>query len=160
MKMTKVRRIILHHSAGESGNAAIFREEHKKILGATDVGYHWIIGNGKGLGNGELEVGRPSEQRGAHCKWNNSDSIGICVVGNFLTKFPSAEQYDTLIRVLTTECNRYGLDPMGFYKDTDKGIISGHKSWRATDCPGKIQELLERIRIDVKGRLAYKRMTD
>jgi len=123
------------------------------VNGWQDTGYHYVIGNGTDSGNGQVEMGRPTDQRGAHCKNNNHDSIGICLVGNFLNKYPFAKQYDALIQLLAVECNRHGLNPTGFYRDGDSGVISGHKDWRATECPGKIESLLERIRIDVKARI-------
>lgn len=153
-RMKHVRRIILHHSGDDRGCVESFRRTHIFKNNWKDIGYHWVIGNGNGMENGKIEPGRPTEKRGAHTAWNNSDSIGICLVGDFTNNFPSAEQYDALIRLLAVECVKYDLNPMGRYKDTERFVISGHKDWRATLCPGKLQSLMEQIRTDTKSRIS------
>ena len=44
--------------------------------GWNDIGYHYIINR-----DGSLALGRPVEKIGAHCKGNNGDSIGTCLIG-------------------------------------------------------------------------------
>jgi N-acetyl-anhydromuramyl-L-alanine amidase AmpD len=51
------------------------REWHK-ARGFTDIGYHFVIRR-----SGEVEKGRPVEKAGAHVKWHNATTIGICLVG-------------------------------------------------------------------------------
>ncbi|CAK1795587.1 N-acetylmuramoyl-L-alanine amidase [Vibrio crassostreae] len=51
------------------------RRWHKK-RGWRDVGYHFVIRR-----NGDVELGRPLSQTGAHVKGHNKGNIGVCMVG-------------------------------------------------------------------------------
>ena len=50
------RYIVVHHSAGPTGSAAVFHRWHLK-RGWRGLGYHFVIGNGTGSRDGEVEVG-------------------------------------------------------------------------------------------------------
>lgn len=141
-RMHHVRRIILHHSEFDFSGYGSIREVFEAIDSwhrkkwATGFGYHYLVGNGNGVPAGRLVMGRPWKYKGAHCRGNNSDSLGICVIGNFMKNPPKKEQIDKLVDFLTSFCAVHGLDPEGTYKKTGKPIISGHQDWNATDCPG------------------------
>ena len=75
--MRKVRRVVIHHSASQrSTTAAEIREWHR-AKGWLDIGYHWVV-----EGDGAIVRGRPFHQVGAHAKGANSDSLGVCIVGD------------------------------------------------------------------------------
>ncbi len=102
----KTNCIIVHHSATEQGNMEVFRKFHLS-KGWDDVGYHYVITNGNGGPDGEIQAGRPVEKQGAHAKGRNHDSIGICLVGedHFTEK-----QIESLLTLLVTLCNKYNLE--------------------------------------------------
>jgi hypothetical protein len=84
--------IVIHHTATSQGDVASIHETHvKRKDGAGNnwlgIGYHFVIGNGNGMGDGEIEpTFRWREQmHGAHAgdKQHNQHGIGICLVGNF-----------------------------------------------------------------------------
>jgi N-acetyl-anhydromuramyl-L-alanine amidase AmpD len=155
--MKEVNRIVLHNSGTDFGNAETFHKAHKKI-GYSGLGYHYVIGNGNGLEDGYIEVGRPEKWQGSHARGGNKDSIGICLVGNFMETEPTEAQYKSLIRLLTQICFRYNLNPYGIYGNGKKqsGVICGHRDvyGSSTDCPGdKFYEMLSRVRDDVKWNL-------
>jgi len=97
--MKKIKRIIIHHSASEWGNAFTIDKWHKE-KGWSGIGYHWIINNGytnySDYKNnrkfyeliGSIECGRTldadewiqANEKGAHAYGYNSDSIGICLI--------------------------------------------------------------------------------
>ena len=138
--MKKVRRIIVHHSESDFGSAKQFHDWHR-AKGWAGVGYHFVIGNGSGADDGEVQVGRLPIYQGAHCLGENSDSIGICLVGSFTNRYPTDEQVKALELLLTWLCHAYKLDP------NREGVITGHRDWLATSCPGsKFYELLPSIR--------------
>ena len=127
--------IIIHHSATEFGNMAIFDKEHKN-KGWDGVGYDFIIGNGRDSGDGEIEVTeRWIEQKtGAHCKtpgnWANEEGIGICLVGNFNNRRPSQRQMDSLVKLTDFLQRRYGIYQSRIYGHGDTPGAN------VTDCPG------------------------
>lgn len=131
--------IIVHHSATETGNAAIFDRMHREENHWDGVGYDFVIGNGSNSDDGEVEVTfRWQEQiPGAHCggtpnNWANIDAVGICLVGNFDYGVPTAKQLQSLTKLIRFLQQRYKIP-------TDR--IYGHRNTpgaHVTDCPGKI----------------------
>ena len=72
--------LVIHHSAG-SPNTTLedIDRMHRKERDPPFlmVGYHHVI-----EGSGEIRAGRPMDWIGAHAPPHNSDSIGVCVVGD------------------------------------------------------------------------------
>ena len=80
--------IIIHSSGSQHGSVESLARE-AQTRGLKGLGYHFVIGNGNGLGDGDLHIGyRWNEQlAGAHvagpdAQWHNLHSVGICLVGN------------------------------------------------------------------------------
>ncbi len=129
--------IVVHHSATQNGNAAIFDKMHREQNGWEGIGYDFVIGNGTDSGDGEVEVTFRWRKQipGAHCggtpgNWANEDGIGICLVGNFDYTTPTARQMQALATLIGFLQNRYRIPTSRTY---------GHKSTpgaRVTDCPG------------------------
>ena len=142
-RMHRAKRIIIHHSESDFGSAKQFHDWHL-ARGWAGIGYHYVIGNGNGADDGEIQIGRLTIYQGAHCRDNNSDSIGVCLVGSFTSKYPSKEQMRSLIELLTMLCHVHKID-------LNHGLnISGHRDWNSTDCPGnKLYKLIEGIRTEV-----------
>ena len=90
------RYIVLHHSAIEDGNAKIYGSAHLRRGMEHGLAYHFVIGNGRDSGEGEIEIGpRWTKQlRGGHVRSTkvNDTGIGICLVGNFEKRRPTARQ--------------------------------------------------------------------
>lgn len=132
--------IVLHHTASEQANVESIHEEHLKRKDANGnpwlgIGYHFVIGNGKGMPDGEVEptFRWRQQMQGAHAGSTNpvynQQGIGICLVGNFENHAPTAAQLSAmrkLVRTLKTN-----------YRVTSKNVI-GHRDVRATECPGKL----------------------
>lgn len=125
--------IVIHHSATPSGNAARFDREHK-AKGWDELGYHFVIDNGSGGGDGAVEVGPrwPKQKWGAHAKTAdnrfNDRGIGICLVGNFDVTRPTPAQMQSLAKLVAFLQRTYNIP-------SDR--ILGHGQTKATDCPGK-----------------------
>jgi hypothetical protein len=88
---TRWRSIVIHHSGSPAGDASSIERQHFK-QGLVGLGYHFVIGNGQGLDDGQVVVGYRWERQlpGAHVstlarvgaqRWND-ESIAICLVGN------------------------------------------------------------------------------
>jgi hypothetical protein len=131
------RAIIVHHSATDFGNAAIFDKWHKERNHWEGVGYDFVIGNGTDSSDGQVEVTFRWRKQitGAHCKtpnnWANEDGIGICLVGNFNETRPTTRQVQSLVRLIRFLQKRYGIPNNRIY---GHGTTPGA---RVTDCPGR-----------------------
>ena len=71
---------------------------------ANGLAYHFVIGNGRGSADGEIEVGHRwrGQLNGGHVKneWFNGNSVGICLVGNFEKSKPTTRQIQSLHHLL------------------------------------------------------------
>jgi hypothetical protein len=131
--------VVIHHSGTDNGNAAIFDKWHREGRHWEGVGYDFIIGNGTGSGDGQVEpTYRWRQQKtGAHCggtpgNWANKDAIGICLVGNFNITAPTARQMQSLVRLLRFLQRRYGIPRSRIYGHGNTPGYTGK-----TKCPGK-----------------------
>ena len=130
--------IVVHHSATENGNAAIFDKRHREENHWEGVGYDFVIGNGTDSGDGRVEVTFRWRRQiaGAHCggtpgNWANKDAVGICLVGNFNHTIPTARQMQSLLKLTRFLQKRYGISRTRIYSHkTTPGA-------RVTECPGK-----------------------
>ena len=142
--MRPITHLVIHHSATPSGDVARFRKEHQ-ARGYSDIGYHEVIGNGKGLPDGHISRGRPHEQDGAGVYGNNSGKLQVCLIGNFersdqgYTGKPSPRQMAALGHWLHVNGRRYGM--------TDYRKVVGHReitlAGHGTACPGSEMPLRE-----------------
>jgi N-acetylmuramoyl-L-alanine amidase len=146
--------IVIHHSGGASGNAAVFDEWHTK-MGYGGLAYHFVIGNGKGSGDGQVEEGfRWKEQMaGTHVTVNswyhNIYGIGICLVGDFSVSKPTEKQMAALITLTDRLMAVYGIpiENVIGQKDVQHGDIDWTDSaltvsfipgkYEKQSCPGK-----------------------
>lgn len=108
------RYIVIHHSATNGGNAADFDRYHRKVRGwKYGLAYHFVIGNGHGSDDGEIEVGNRWRKQihGAHTA--NMDynriAIGICIVGNLEEEMLTPRQFDSLYQIVLYLSKRYNI---------------------------------------------------
>lgn len=81
--------IVIHHTGSPAGDPDSLHKLHQSYGYRNGLGYHFVIGNGNGMGDGLVHVGhRWDEQNpGAHTAGDNAaffneHCIGICLVGN------------------------------------------------------------------------------
>lgn len=107
------RYIVIHHSATDEGTVRGMDRFHREARRMENgLAYHFVIGNGRGMRDGEIAVGprwRP-QQDGGHLRSEaqNRVAIGICLVGNFDRHPPTAAQMrslEALTRALMRRCN-------------------------------------------------------
>lgn len=123
------RTITLHHSATRYGNAKVFDRSHRS-RGMGGLFYHFLIGNGNGLGDGKIEVGwRWKQQR----EVNRPKDIQICLVGNFMKQQVTDKQYDSMKKLVTALEKRYGIHSV------QSVCLRRHCdiAKKPTECPGK-----------------------
>lgn len=123
----KWRYITLHHSATKDGNAETFDRNHRR-RGMGGLFYHFVIGNGTGSGDGEVEAGWrwmrqvEAERRG---------DIQICLVGDFNQQEISEVQFRSLVRLLKILTQQYSIPLYNIRRHKD---VEG----KITQCPGRI----------------------
>ncbi len=130
------RHIVVHHSATPGGNAEQFDHYHRTVRGWDELGYHFVITNGQGAPDGQVQVGSrwKVQKWGAHTGGTpdneyNEYGIGICLVGDFSSSMPTQAQLDSLVELLDYLAARYGIS---------KHNIIGHRDAPGanTQCPG------------------------
>ena len=135
--------IVIHHTATRRGDVASIHESHlKKKDGAGNawlgIGYHFVVGNGNGMGDGEIEpTFRWREQmHGAHAgdQEHNQHGIGIALIGNFDEDPPTPGQLAAIKRLVTALKSEYGIR---------SDHVIGHSDIKATACPGKYFPMAE-----------------
>ncbi|WP_087020117.1 peptidoglycan recognition protein family protein [Thaumasiovibrio subtropicus] len=144
----KVNKIIVHHSATSAVTTTVssIKSGHLKG-GKSDIGYHKVI-----TWNGKIKEGRSEKVQGAHAKGANTNSLGVCLTGNFESESPSQAQKASLVELLTRWCKEHDLTVDKIYPHRS---TPGAKT--ATLCPGKnlISEL-PKIKASVKNNLLEK----
>ena len=135
--------IVLHHTAADRGSVESIHETHlqrkdKNGNSWLGIGYHFVIGNGNGMGDGEVQpTFRWREQlHGAHAgnREYNQLGIGITLVGNFEKSPPTEAQMSSVIQLVAQLKKEYGIS---------EDQIFGHADVKATACPGKYFPLEE-----------------
>lgn len=87
--MRAIKEIFIHCSASEWGNTLVIEDWHKR-RGFTDIGYHYVILNGRphdidnffSFLDGQIESARNPSRAGAHVSGKNKSSLGVCLIGN------------------------------------------------------------------------------
>jgi hypothetical protein len=117
--------IVIHHSGEPSGSAASIGDDHQ-ARGLRGLGYHFVIGNGRGAGDGAIHAGYrwDAQLPGAHVTGPDADAhnrrtIGICLVGDGDAKAFSERQLASLIALVDRLREECGLDVDDVHLHTD-----------------------------------------
>lgn len=105
--------VVVHHSGTKDGNPAGMDQYHREQRHMENgLAYHFVIGNGHGMKDGEVAVGRRWKEQldGGHLASEklNKIALGICLVGNFDKDEPTPQQLKSLkalIAALLERCN-------------------------------------------------------
>ncbi|MFG0245136.1 MAG: peptidoglycan recognition family protein [Phycisphaerales bacterium JB052] len=117
--------IVIVHSGEPAGSAVDIAEQHKS-LGYDGLGFHFVIGNGKRMGDGEIHVGyrwldqqTGADLSGVRSGFNSSNAVEICLVGDGDRRPFSQEQMyrlAQLVSALTKEL-QIPADQVHLHKD-------------------------------------------
>ena len=129
--------VVLHHSATATGSYDTIDAEHRKVLGFDGCGYHFVIGNGTGSGDGQIEVSQRwvNQKHGVHCRnARNSQideyGIGICFIGDFNNAPPTPRQVAAARSLIAYLSRKYEIAD-------DHVETHAHLAATPTVCPGK-----------------------
>jgi hypothetical protein len=146
-----VQKVIVHHTATQEGRAdpaAVVRAVyyyHAITLGWGDIGYNYLVD-----WHGNVYEGRFGGKNviGAHTYGYNTGSLGVAVIGNFVSAPISQAALDGIVRVIQRQTPN--VDPAGAGPFHDRVLvpnIAGHKDYLSTECPGnQVQSRLPEIR--------------
>lgn len=128
--------LVIHHSGIEAGNAKSYDGAHRRRGMENGLAYHFVIGNGRDSGDGQIEVGSRWTRQiyGGHVRSSamNEHGIGICLVGNFEKRVPGARQLASL-HALLEHLRGDGLPG----RQTPKVTVHRWVDRNHTVCPGK-----------------------
>ncbi len=138
--------IVIHHSGARQGSTASMdryhREERRMVNG---LAYHFVIGNGIGMPDGQIDVGQRWRRQiqGGHLASAamNQKAIGICLVGNFDETRPTPKQLESLEALTRYLMTNAGVPARNVRTHTQ---INN----RPTRCPGRLfptTEFMNRI---------------
>ncbi|MFZ5802556.1 MAG: N-acetylmuramoyl-L-alanine amidase [Candidatus Omnitrophota bacterium] len=132
----KWKYIVIHHTATDVGNMLSIDQMHHDRGFWNGLGYHFLIDNGSsGRASGQIEAGPRwiKQMDGAHCKAGgmNEMGIGIGVVGDFSKNYMSQSQMDSLVYLVKTLQDFYGIPT---------SRVIGHRDapGAKTECPGDL----------------------
>lgn len=112
-------RIILHHAAAKSCTAEQIHQWHLNN-GWSGAGYHFLVRK-----DGNIYRLRPENKVGAHASGSNSDSLGVCFEGDFMSETMGDTQKNAGAELVSYLKSKYGIS-----------TVKRHKDVCATDCPG------------------------
>jgi len=126
--------IVIHHAAVDEGTVKSLDRYHREQRHMENgLAYHFLIGNGHGMGDGEIAVGNRWKKQldGGHLRSEaqNQTALGICLIGDFNKHPPTARQMrslEALVRALMQRCQ------------LDAGAVKTHQQVNVvrTQCPG------------------------
>lgn len=157
---TTVKHIIVHHAAG-SNIATNYTDVVRNIYvyhtasnGWNDVGYNFLIAQ-----DGTIYEGRDGQKMmdgdnvlGAHFCSQNGGTMGICLLGDYMTAQPTDKSVESLAKLIGWKMKKEKIEPIGNTLHTVSGKIlnniSAHRDGTcSTDCPGdNLYTRLEQIR--------------
>ena len=127
--------ITIHHSASPFGDPASLDAEAQRMK-LKGLGYHFVIGNGRGMDDGEVHVAYRwlDQLPGAHVAGPrsaemNQRSIGICLVGDGDRGSFTEAQVSRLAELVGALCDELGLDPRD---------VKLHRDLAGTTSPGRL----------------------
>ena len=112
-------RIILHHAEASHCTAADIHRWHLNN-GWAGAGYHFLVRK-----DGSIYKLRPENKVGSHAKGANSNSIGICFEGAYMTETMPDEQKEAGKELVAYLKEKYGISK-----------VQRHSDVYPTSCPG------------------------
>lgn len=162
---TPTENMIVHHSAG-SNNISDFTQAvrdiyilHTEENGWSDIGYNYLVApDGVVYAGRDPANGRQDEVMGAHFCGSNSNTMGICILGNYETVEPTSVMLESLEVVLSWKAFKDELNVLGSNAhplNPNLGVIAGHRDGCSTLCPGEnVYKRLQNIRVNVDEHLS------
>jgi hypothetical protein len=144
-----VTHLIIHHGASSNtstnwaGVVAAYFDYHVNTNGWSDIGYNYLVAP-----DGTAFVGRGGGEnvQGAHMCSKNQNTMGVCMIGNYVSENPTAAAVDKLVKVLAWKASVNNINPLGTSNLASYGLnlanVCGHQDGcggpSSTECPGNM----------------------
>jgi hypothetical protein len=159
----EVNHCILHHSAGSNTKTDYVNVVrnifllHTQTNGWDDIGYNFVVAQDGTIFEGREHQNKDSTDniKGAHFCGKNTNTMGICLLGNYMTTSPTPEAVKSIEHLFTWKCYKDGIKPLGSTNHPTSTSpllpnIAGHQDGCATACPG---DSLYRLLPDITWRV-------
>ncbi|MEZ5322052.1 MAG: peptidoglycan recognition protein [Microthrixaceae bacterium] len=172
---TSIRFAVVHHTAGTNDYGpgdvpAILRgiqAFHQNSRGWNDIAYNFLIDRWGGIWQGrDGDIGAPVV--GAHAAGFNTGTVGVSLMGDFSSSDPPQAMIDATASVVGWKLALSGVNPRGtttVLGTTDNKFptgqtvtiptVVGHRDVGQTDCPGRVEAVLDQIRAKAAQRAPY-----
>lgn len=174
---TQTTHIIVHHAATGNQETDAYQTvrsiyvQHTQINGWSDIGYNYLIGRDGTIFQGRDSKGLfdPDYTVGAHMCGKNNNTMGICMLGNYVSEKPTTEALRSLERLIAWKSAKdnipitgSSLHPIGPSGEPDRQLphVAGHREGCRsgyTECPGNgLFNMLSNVRHQSEQLLASK----
>ena len=146
---TDVGHLVVHHSAGNNADTNYINTVrniyllHTQSNGWDDIGYNFLVAPNGIIFKGRDPQGVADEDNilGAHFCGKNSNTMGVCMLGDFMKVRPTSNAVFSLKYLLAWKLKKDRLDAFGQTKhprETGNYLnnLCGHRDGCNTDCPG------------------------
>ncbi|HKK77087.1 MAG TPA: peptidoglycan recognition family protein [Saprospiraceae bacterium] len=131
--LEQIDRIVIHHSATNDGSPEAYALYHVETRGWPGIGYHFVIQKDGGI----YQTNR-LETISYHVSGQNTNSIGICLTGNYDQQQPPIAQLQACAQLIASLRQNF----------VQELTLRAHADFSAKSCPGK------NINLEEIGRLA------
>lgn len=131
--LDKIDMVVVHHSATATGTAEAYARYHVSNNGWPGIGYHFVIDK-----DGTIHQTNELETISYHVSGQNTNSIGICLTGDYDRQKPPEEQLNKCAQLIAMLRQQIGR-PLK---------IRGHAAFSTKTCPGlhfNMEEIVRRV---------------
>lgn len=159
---TKVEHLVVHHSAGSNTDTNYLNTVrniylfHTQSNGWDDIGYNFLVAPNGVIFNGRDPQGVADDDNilGAHFCGKNQNTMGVCMLGDFMKVRPTENAIVSLKYLLAWKLKKDGINAFGQTKHPQPtgnllNNVCGHRDGCSTDCPGdSLYGLLPKIKAE------------
>lgn len=131
--MRRIKFIVVHHNGVPGRDISNIRRTHK-AKGWSDVGYHYVITE-----TGVTQRGRPESKSGAHAQGLNTNSIGVCLIGNGNQTTFEPDQLDALYYKILELHEAYPDARIIGHREVNQYVAKKYHTRKT--CPGKYLDM-------------------
>lgn len=118
---TETSHIIVHHAATSNSDTDPYQTvrniyvHHTQVNGWSDIGYNYLIGRDGTIFQGRDSKGLfdPDYTIGAHMCGKNAYTMGICMLGNYVSEKPTEAALQSLRKLIAWKSNKDDIEIMG-----------------------------------------------